>query len=719
MTCERAPFWGNACCKGVSCTQREEEIGMRTYRILGLICLYMILFTGARVSRAQASSSLIFYVSTEGSDAWSGKYPEPNVTRTDGPFASLIAARNAVRKLKEVGSLTQPVTIYLRAGTYQLTDTLVFSDLDSGSPKAPITYARYREEMPVLSGGKVIRGWRKFGELWQAEVPEVREGKWYFRQLFVNGQRRQRARSPNAGYFQVDGGIVQSNRLEFTFRGEDIKPEWAGRSDVELIMPRAWTVVRYHIVTVNPSTHRATLSGEDVHYVDEKDARYWVENFKDALDSPGEWYLDGRAGIVYYKPLPGEDIEKIQVVAPLLHQLIRFEGDTWGKRNAGGSAFAFSPVHDIRLRGLTFSYADWTMPPDGLTDFQGGFNLAGALEASSAASISIENSTFSHLGEFAIDLGKACRDVRIVGNEIQDLGGGAIKIGEPKVENNDYESTGNNTISDNKIHDLGIVDPGADAIWVGETGDNRIVHNEIYNTRHSGIAVGWTWGYHPTSARANLIAFNHLHHIGLGATGDFGCVYTLGAQPGTIIRNNLCHDVSRSETSYGGWGIYTDEGSSDLLIENNIVYRTQDAGFHHHYGQNNVIHNNIFAMGELSQLRRTQNEAGNSFDFQHNILYWNRGGLFDGEWTDYDFHFDNNIYFYFGQKAANEFAGQSFDEWQRHGQDLHSVIADPLFVNPALGNFSLLPHSPALSLGFEPIDMSTVGPRDSVWEGKQ
>jgi parallel beta-helix repeat protein len=546
----------------------------------------------------------------------------------------------------------------------------------------------------------------------------VKEGKWYFRQLFVNGQRRQRARAPNTGYLRVDGSSIPGERLKFKFHDQDIRPEWAGREDVEVVMPRAWTVVRYHILTVDPGTHMVTLSGEDVHYVDEKDARYWIENSKDALDSPGEWYLDRRLGVVYYNAFPGEDMGKVQVSVPALHQLMRFDGDTWGQRTPGGSAFAFSPVHDIRIRGLTFSYADWTMPQDGLTDFQGGFNLSGAIEASAASSISIENSTFSHLGEFAIDLGKACHDIRILGNEMQDLGGGAIKIGEPKVENNDFESTGNNVVSDNIIHDVGIVDPGADAVWLGESGDNSIVHNEIYNTRHSGIAVGWTWGYLPTSARANLIAFNHLHHIGLGVLGDFGCIYTLGVQPGTVVQNNLCHDVRRSETSYGGWGIYTDEGSSNLLIENNVVYRTHDAGYHHHFGQDNVIRNNIFALGESSQLRRTRNEAGRGFAFQHNIVYWNSGTLTDGEWTDNDFHFDNNLYFYVGQAgiAGVKFGEGSFEEWQKHGQDLHSLIADPLFVDPADGNFSLRPDSPAFRIGFEPIDMSTVGPRGGAKE---
>jgi parallel beta-helix repeat protein len=447
--------------------------------------------------------------------------------------------------------------------------------------------------------------------------------------------------------------------------------------------------------------------------VEEEGARYWIENTLDALDSPGEWYLDRQSGTLYYWPKAAEDMKRAEVIAPMLTELVRFEGDTWGDARPNGIAFEFNPVHDIRLQGFTLSYTDWSMPPDGYVDAQAGFTLPAALETSDATSIVIEDSVFTHLGQFAIELGKACRGNRIVGNEMADLGAGAVKIGEPKDPNNYDEVTSGNIVSDNRIHDIGAVDPAADAVWIGESSGNTIAHNEIFNVYHSGIGVGWTWGYLPTAAHSNVIEFNHIHDIGRGVMADLGCVYLLGVQPGTVVRNNFCHDVTRPDVSYGGWGIYTDEGSSDIVIENNVVFRTQDAGFHQHVGQNNIIRNNIFALGENSQLRRTDEEAGHSFDFEHNIVVWESGTLLDQEWKDNNFHFDNNLYFYAGSggSSAIRFGDLSFQEWQQRGQDAHSIVADPLFVDLRKGNFSLQSESPALKIGFKPIDLSEVGPR--------
>ena len=671
---------------------------------------------GTGMASADASErSAVFYVSTQGNDAWSGKLPEPNASHTDGPFASIPRAREAIRNLRVGASPAEAVTVYVRGGMYTLSEPLIFTTVDSGTEKNLIIYSSYKNEVPVLSGGRAITGWTKSGrgELWQAEIPDVKNGKWYFHQLFVNGERRQRARTPNTGFFRIDGSILSAKPLRFKFRGKDIKPEWVNRDDVEVVIPRAWTVVRYHITDVNTATRSASLSGDDVHWVDEKDARYWIENSLDALDSPGEWYLDRHSGLVYYWPLPGEDLAHAEVIAPVLQELVGFKGDTWGSDRPGASALAIEPVHDIRLSGLTFSYSDWSMPANGYTDMQGGFELPAAIEATSATSIEIKNSVFRHLGQFAVELGKGCQRILIVGNEMADLGGGGIKIGEPKDPNNDFEAATSNVITDNRIHDVGLVDPAVDAVWIGESSGNTVAHNDIYNAYHSGIAVGWTWGYLPTAAFSNTIAFNHIHQIGQGMMGDLGCVYLLGVQPGTVVRNNLCHDVSHAEGSYGGWGIYTDEGSSKITIVDNVVFRTQDAGFHHHYGQNNIIRNNIFALGKTSQLRRTDDEAGHSFDFEHNIVYWKEGSLLDEAWTNNGFHFDNNLYFFAGGEggSAIKFGDLSLEKWRNRGQDIHSIIADPLFVDPTKGDFSLQPNSPALKIGFEPIDVSSVGPR--------
>jgi parallel beta-helix repeat protein len=261
-------------------------------------------------------------------------------------------------------------------------------------------------------------------------------------------------------------------------------------------------------------------------------------------------------------------------------------------------------------------------------------------------------------------------------------------------------------VAENHIHDIGIVYPAAVGIWIGQSSANAVAHNEISDTYYTAISLGWTWGYDPTAARDNHIEFNNLYNIGRGLLSDMGCIYSLGVQPGTVERNNLCHDVSRY--AYGGWGIYTDEGSSQIRIEKNIVYNTQDGGFHQHYGRENTVQNNIFAFGQEAQIRRTRQEPHRSFTFEHNIVYWKQGQLLQGNWKDDQFQFDYNLYWPASGQTI-QFGTQSLEEWQKRRQDVHSLVEDPLFADPDHGNFTLKAGSPASKIGFEPIDTSQIG----------
>jgi parallel beta-helix repeat protein len=166
--------------------------------------------------------------------------------------------------------------------------------------------------------------------------------------------------------------------------------------------------------------------------------------------------------------------------------------------------------------------------------------------------------------------------------------------------------------------------------------------------------------------------------------------------------------------TYGGWGLYTDEGSSDIVLENNIVYRCKSAGFHQHYGRDNVLRNNILALNVENQLMRTREEAHNSFTFTNNIVYFDSGNLLGSNWSNDHYVMDYNIYYdkRLGEKQEGlKFSGATLEDWRKRGHDRHSLLENPRFVAPEKGDFRLKPDSPALKLGFKPIDMSSVGVR--------
>lgn len=607
-----------------------------------------------------------------------------------GPYRTISAALSSARAERGAAA----ARIVLSGGRHELDSPIIL-----GSPDSGLTFAAAENAKPILSGGRRIAGWKRdtaSPNLWTAEVPQAREGRWAFRQLFVDGRRAIRARTPNAGYFRIAGASPQDKPVKLRFKPGDIKKEYAGRG-IEAIALLAWADIRMQIVDVNPAENVATLSGDPRPSNKEDDARYYLENAIEFLDAPGEWFLDTKTGRVSYLARAGEDLTKAETIAPLLEDLIILEG-------AAGN-----PVKNIRFENIEFSHTDWVLGASGYADTQAAVATRGDLRARYAHDLVIENCRFTHLAGYAIDLGEGCQGARIVGNEMADLGGGGVRFGETSLPRDLAAQNHSHTLTDNHMHQLGRVYPPAVGVFIMQSATNRIAHNHIHDLYYTAVSIGWNWGYSASPCRENIVEFNHLHDIGQEVLSDMGAVYTLGPQPGTVIRNNLVHDVA--SFNYGGWGLYTDEGSTGILLENNIVYRCKDAGFHQHYGRENVVRNNIFAFNQKHQLMRTRPEPHISFIFTNNIVYFDTGTLLGSNWSNDNYTIDRNLYFDARQPDSLKFAGATLEVWQKRGHDQNSVIANPKFLNPGNYDFRLDPDSPALKLGFKPIDLSTVGPR--------
>lgn len=664
-----------------------------------------------------------FFVAPQGQDTWSGRLPTKNDKGDDGPFASFARAQQAVRDLMQSGR-TEPVTVMFRGGTYRLDEPITFKPANSGTDRAPITYAAYPGETPVFSGGKRIETeWTRNDDgTWTTKVKTTKNYEWFFRQLFVNGRRAIRARTPNNDYLRTEGPMPgldpktkdryeDRSRQGFRFRPGDIKP-WQNLGDVNVFVYHSWTTSLHWIDSIdekNSVIRFTNKSGWPFSFFEDKQ-RYFIENCREALDAPGEWYLDRWAATLTYKPLDGQDVPKTEFIAPVLHQLVIFDGD-----RVNGDC-----VHHVALRGLSFRHADWLVSREGWADGQGASVLSAAISADGTQHVDLIDCEVAQVGEYAIHFNRGCSSNRIVNCHIHDLGAGGVRIGATTRVLPSHDVSENNTVDNCLIHDGGHVFRAGIGVLVGKASHTTISHNDIFDLDYTGVSVGWYWGIEQVpSAHHNIIEFNHIYNIGRGQLSDMGGIYTLGNSPGTVLRNNLIHDVLANQN--GGNGMYNDSRCAHVLMENNIVYRCNDSAYHLNHGTDNLLRNNILAFGGIAEITSSnRDDPPPTVTLERNIVYTRlpRMHAYEILWKQMNFAMDHNLYYRAGGESFDWPGDRTFQQWQEWtGQDRHSIIADPLFVDPENGDFRLKPGSPAEKIGFKPIDMTKVGRRRAQASG--
>jgi hypothetical protein len=677
------------------------------------------------------------YVSPAGNDA------NPGTRRQ--PFATLVRARDAIRAAKQAGDASR-WTVHVKKGVYPLSAPLTFEPCDSGTADAPVVYLGEGRDTR-LCGGKLIGGWQEAPDgIWSADIPKTESGALaYFESLFVNGRRAVRARHPNTGFFnpQTLKQTVLTNQTTHTEYAQafltahpgDLAP-LAGTPQAELryahvVVHHNWDTTRRMILGFDEVTGTLLTQGAKWKPWNpwRTNALYYVENVRAAFDAPGEWFYDGCRGKLLYRPLKGEKLSRAEVFAPVfgLQTLVVFKGAPEATRF----------VRNLSFENITFSCTDSPRRADQVSKtfidpaVLGDVNLPGptqfepmqaaarteaAVMADGAHNIVFRNCEITHTGEYGIWFRAGCVSNRIEHCALTDLGGGGVRIGDPGgkgasarsnsvVTASNAYSTGFNVVDNCIIKGGGRFHASATAVWVGHSADNRVTHNEISDHYYTGVSVGWVWGYQGSVAQRNTVAFNRIHKLGQKALGDMGGVYTLGTSFGTRICDNVVFDVD--SYTYGGWGLYTDEGSEGILMENNLVYDTKDGSFHQHYGRDNVIRNNIFCFSKQYQIAATRVEPHRSFTMESNIIYWDKGPALKPGVVKINIAWKKNLWWKTGEPL--DFLGMSFAAWQASGRDTEGLAADPLFKNSGQRDFRLTSGSPAARVGFKPFDFSQAG----------
>ncbi len=546
-----------------------------------------------------AADQFQWHVATNGNDAGRGDIRQPWAT-----------PHRALKALEETAtnSPQADLCIVLHEGLYRIDQPLAIGRQHVPS-KGQLKIRSANGQRAIISGGRRISGWKDSGQgYWTTTLPPLPGGKWHFRELFVNGKRRTRARHPDNRFFRI-AQPFPDKRSGFTFLPGDLPARWIGGG--ELVFLHDWSISRVPTLRVEHDTHRLTVtfpigSRADHYRIDhfEKHPRYFVEGNQAFLDSVGEWFLDDNTAELRYVPLPGESLETAEVVAPLATELVVVAGDD------------DAPVRNVHFQAIEFEHCAWHLPRQGYAAGQatahdirdgrqsGRTFVPAAIRFERAENCSFTNGRIAHLGNSAIAFGSRTRNCRLENSVIEDISGNGVNLGEdgarrvngrPWWQADPEQASTGHLIASNRIVHCGQQFFGAVAVWVGLANDMQITLNEISHHPYTGISLGWMWNPTPTPTGGNVVAKNHIHHV-MQLLSDGGGIYTLGRQPGTRLLGNVIHDVPLNQGRAESNGMFLDEGSDQIEIAENVIYDVDRSPLRFHKAEQLFVHDNTLVI---------------------------------------------------------------------------------------------------------------------------
>ena len=460
----------------------------------------------------------------------------------------------------------------------------------------------------MVCGGERIAGWTVDGRgWWHAKLPAGTKCSHFF----VNGQRRTRPTLPRKGWFYMDKAATPEpgrERQRFSARPGQIDPKIDFRG-VEACVVHAWNMSRLPVAGYDEATRVFTCATpRNLKAYMPFDEHHWyrLENVREALGEPGDWYL-ARDGELTYVPMPGEKPETSEAWAGLREHALVINGQT-----------------NVVIKGVTFAYTGWNMPEEGQKYPQAGANVPAAVLVTNSKNVRFEDCAFVHTGGYGLEFGAGCEGCSAVRCEFSDLGAGGVKIGSEWKGADDPATWATGcSVEECLVEHGGRFEPAGVGLWIGNANHCRLVRNTIREMYYSGISVGWTWDRKPNAAHHNLIACNDISDIGQRRLMDMGGIYLLGAQPGTEVIGNTIREVTTTRGC--GFALYFDQGSSFIHAVSNYVARGESGNFFVQFNTaSNVVEDNVFVQGRGFMLRHAavKAEMTRPTRFERNVIWW-------------------------------------------------------------------------------------------------
>ncbi len=558
-----------------------------------------------------------------------------------GSVGTLDAAIDKLAAARAAGDRS-PAEIVLYEAVYPLERPL---ELTSAIVGDGLTIAPASPAMtPTISGGREIGGWRAAEDgTWRATIDAVRDGSWWFEELYVNGRYATRARHPNKGFARVVAA-GPDNRTSFAFDPIEVPPSLIDdRSEVVFI--HDWSISRVRIASVDAASSTVTFANpigcSMPHFAItnfEPHPRYFLEGGPLLVDAPGEWALDRAAGELVYMPLPGESIESVHAIAPAATALLRVTGTPE------------EPVRNVTIRDVRFALAGWPIPEYGYAEGQASFYeqrdspgsdgtrdpVPAAVEFAWANDCAIERCIVESVGGAGVSFGAGCRGCGMTDSIVRGVGASGVMIGEaagrvvdgqPWWQAAPEQAASGNAVRHCLIERCGRRFFGAVGVWIGLTAETTVANCEIRDLPYTGVSVGWRWDETPTPCRANVIEANHIHHV-MQTLSDGGGIYTLGLQPGTVLRGNAIHNVPANAGRAPSNGMFLDQGTTGIIIEDNLFWAIDTTPLRWHWTYKNVVRGNTFVVREGQQLVRYDRAT------ETDIAYESNREIAETEWTE-------------------------------------------------------------------------------------